>query len=107
MSFFLGKRLSFTILFQDSHYVAIDKPSGMLIHRTALAPGERKVVLQTLRDQLQRRLYPIHRLDRATSGVLVFALHHQAARELARQFQQNSLEKTYLALARGFFSSSI
>ena len=70
-----------TILYRDEHYVAIDKPPGLLVHRSPIS-RDRVFALQTLRDQLGRHVYPIHRLDRATSGVLLFGLSADAARRL-------------------------
>ena len=58
------------ILYQDEHLVAVHKPSGLLVHRSALARGETEFLLQRLRDQLGKRVYPVHRLDRPTSGTL-------------------------------------
>ncbi len=91
----------FTILHRDEHLVAIDKPPGALVHRT---PTTRQghIVLQGLRDQLGRRVWPVHRLDRATSGVLLLALDAETASALAREFKERRVEKTYLALVRGW-----
>ena len=89
------------ILFQDEHYVAIEKPPGLLVHRTPLS-RDKTFALQSLRDQLGHRIYTIHRLDRATSGVLVFALSSEAARELGLMFMARQVEKRYLAVVRGF-----
>lgn len=93
------------ILYQDGHYVAVDKPSGLLVHRTALS-RDRQFLLQQLRDQLGRRVWPVHRLDRATSGVLVLALDPGAAGLLAGQFHRRTAKKHYLALARGWLEES-
>ena len=89
------------ILFRDTAYVAIDKPAGLLVHRSPISRDER-FALQTLRDQLGHRVYPVHRLDRATSGVLLFGLSPDAARRLVQQFEQRTVIKRYLALARGW-----
>jgi tRNA pseudouridine65 synthase len=90
------------ILHQDADLVAIDKPAGLLVHRTALDAHEERTALQTLRDQLGERLWPLHRLDKATSGVLVFARHVQAAREWGLAFEEGRVRKRYLALVRGW-----
>ena len=89
------------ILFQDDHYVAIDKPAGLLVHRSPLS-RDRVFALQTLRDQLGRHVYPVHRLDRATSGVLLFGLSALAARRAATLFESRLVDKEYLAVARGW-----
>ncbi len=89
------------ILYHDEHYVAIDKPPGLLVHRSPIA-RDQVFVLQTLRDQLRRRIYPVHRLDRATSGVLIFGLTAEAAGRLSERFESRQVEKSYLAVARGW-----
>ena len=90
------------ILYQDEHLVAVNKPAGMLVHRSWLDSGETQFVMQTLRDQLGQLVYPIHRLDRPTSGVLLFALSSECANLLCQQFEQKSVEKSYLAVVRGY-----
>lgn len=89
------------ILHQDDYLVAINKPAGMLVHRSFLDKHETIFVMQTLRDQLGRLVYPIHRLDRPTSGVLLFALNSEVAHALALQFEQHLVQKTYWAIVRG------
>ena len=90
-----------SILYRDEHFVAIDKPAGMLVHRTWIADGG-EYALQRLRNQLRRRVYPVHRLDRPTSGVLVFALDPEAAARLCALFEAREVDKRYLAVTRGF-----
>ncbi|MCM2129871.1 pseudouridine synthase [Larsenimonas rhizosphaerae] len=94
--------ISLPVLYQDDHLVVIHKPSGAFVHRSALDPHVTEVVLQTLRDQLGYWVYPVHRLDRPTSGVMVFALSSGIARHLATQFEQRTVDKRYLAVVRGF-----
>mgnify|MGYP001769488007 CR=1 FL=1 len=89
------------ILFQDEHLVAAHKPAGLLVHRNAHA-GREPFLLQMLRDQLGQRLYPVHRLDRPTSGLMIMAFSPQAAHALALQFANQEVDKTYLAVTRGF-----
>lgn len=93
------------ILYQDAHYVAIDKPPGLLVHRSPIS-RDQVFALQTLRDQLGRWVYPVHRLDRATSGVLVFGLSAESARRLVEQFESREVTKEYLAVARGWVDES-
>lgn len=90
-----------TLLYRDDHLVAVHKPAGLLVHRTALAHGEREFLLQQLRDQLGQRVYPVHRLDRPTSGVMVFALSPEVATPLAAAFAERQVTKRYLAVVRG------
>ena len=89
------------ILFQDDRLVAIHKPSGLLVHRSELDRHETRFAVQLLRDQLGRHVYPAHRLDRGTSGVLLFALDKDTARLVSGQFERQHVAKTYLAVVRG------
>jgi tRNA pseudouridine65 synthase len=89
------------VLFRDDDLVAVRKPAGLLVHRNAHA-GREPFLLQLLRDQLGARVYPVHRLDRPTSGLMVMALSPEAAGILARQFASREVSKTYMAVVRGF-----
>ena len=92
------------ILYQDEHLVAIDKPAGLLVHRTALARRERWFAMVMLRDQLGQHVFPIHRLDRPTSGVLLFALSAECATRMGEQFASHRIQKDYVALLRGWLA---
>ncbi|SCC25595.1 tRNA pseudouridine(65) synthase TruC [Gilliamella intestini] len=92
----------FEILYQDDDLIAINKPSGWLVHRSWLDKNETVVVMQTLRDQIGQHVFPIHRLDRPTSGVLLFALSSDVARMMSEQFATKKIEKTYHAIVRGY-----
>ena len=94
------------ILYQDEVLVAVNKPAGMLVHRSWLDRHETQFVMQTLRDQIGQRVYPIHRLDRPTSGVLLFALNSEIANLLCLQFEQKQIEKQYLAVVRGYMTGN-
>ncbi len=91
-----------SILWQDAHLVAIHKPAGWLVHRTGLDAHETRIVQPRLRDQLGQWVYPIHRLDKGTSGVLLLALDPDTARLAAQAFEQRQVHKRYLAMARGW-----
>ena len=90
------------IIYQDADLVAINKPSGLLVHRSPIDKRETRFVLQELRNQLGQHVYPLHRLDKPTSGVLVFALSSEAASFYSEQFREHQIHKTYLALVRGY-----
>lgn len=90
------------ILFQDDYLVAINKPSGLLVHRSEIDKRETLFALQITRDQIGQRVYPIHRLDRPTSGVLLFALDSHTAKLMSEQFASGTVQKTYMAMVRGF-----
>ncbi|WP_027157968.1 tRNA pseudouridine(65) synthase TruC [Methylobacter luteus] len=89
------------ILYQDDHFVAVDKPAGLLVHRSDIDRHETRFAVQMLRDQLGRRVFPVHRLDKPTAGVLLFALNPEAARQMMAVFMGDSIRKTYLAVVRG------
>lgn len=91
-----------SVVYQDEHLAVIDKPSGLLVHRTALARKEKWFAMQLLRDQLGCHVFPVHRLDRPTSGLLVFALNADVARLMSEVIQAKQMRKQYLALVRGW-----
>lgn len=91
------------ILYLDDYLAAVAKPAGLLVHRTGLDAGETRFALQMLRDQLGRPVWPVHRLDKGTSGVLLFALDAATASGVSRQFESgDGLRKTYEAMVRGW-----
>jgi tRNA pseudouridine65 synthase len=90
------------ILWQDSRTVAIDKPAGLLVHPTGLDAGETRFAVHELSLQLGRKVWPVHRLDKGTSGVLVFALDADSARQWSEAFGQGQVRKTYHAIVRGW-----
>ncbi|MFC0820391.1 tRNA pseudouridine(65) synthase TruC [Moraxella marmotae] len=93
------------ILYRDEFLVVVNKPAGMLVHRSWLDKHETVFVMQTLRDQIGQLVYPVHRLDRPTSGVLLFALSSEVARLLSLAFETHQVQKTYLAVVRGIIGS--
>jgi tRNA pseudouridine65 synthase len=87
------------LLWVDAHIVVANKPSGLLVHRGMAADDD--VALFRVRDALGEHVHPLHRLDRGTSGALVFARTRAAAASLARAFEEGHVDKRYLALVRG------
>ncbi len=103
--------MNLEIIYHDAYYVAINKPSGLLVHRSPIDKHETAFAIQRLRDQIQQPVFPVHRLDKPTSGVLLFALSKEALIKAQALFQidtetetetQKRLSKTYLAIVRGF-----
>lgn len=94
------------ILYQDNELIAVNKPAGMLVHRSWLDKAETIFVMQTLRDQIGQHVFPIHRLDRPTSGVLLFALNSEMARTMCDLFENHKIQKGYLAIVRGYLEGS-
>lgn len=89
------------VLYRDDRLIAIDKPSGLLVHHSHIARDVRTVALQLVRHIVRRRVHAVHRLDRGTSGVLLFALDPEAARDTADLFAARAVRKTYYAVVRG------
>ena len=90
------------ILYKDEYLVAINKPSGLLVHRSPIDKHETRFAIQELRDQIDQYIYPVHRLDKPTSGVLVFALDKYTAKLMSEMFQERETKKTYVAIVRGY-----
>ncbi len=90
------------IIYQDEHLVAINKPAGLLVHKSHVDKYENLNAMHLLRDQLGQWVYPLHRLDKPTSGVLLFALDPGSAKQMGEQFEQKVISKTYLAITRGY-----
>ncbi len=93
--------LPLDILFQDDVLVVVQKPSGLLVHRSPIDKHETEFLLQRLRDQIGMHVFPVHRLDRPTSGLMVFGLSPEAARKLSAAFEEQQVSKRYLAVVRG------
>jgi len=94
--------MSLEILYEDESIVAINKPHGLLVHRSSIARDTSEFALQILRDQLGKTVYPAHRLDRKTGGVLLFSLNKETDQYLQKSFQEHQIDKKYLAVLRGF-----
>jgi tRNA pseudouridine65 synthase len=90
------------ILYHDETLVAVNKPSGLLVHRSWVDREASDFALQRVRALTGRRVYPVHRLDRPTSGVLLFAFSPVAAGAVQRQIEDGTVEKRYLAVVRGW-----
>src|SRR5690554_272777 len=88
------------ILYRDEHLIAINKPAGLLVHKSPIDRHETRFAMQLLRDQIGQRVYPLHRLDKPTSGVLLFALSADIAASVSA-YWHTEVHKTYLAIVRG------
>jgi tRNA pseudouridine65 synthase len=89
------------IVYQDDYLIAINKPHGLLVHRSRIANDATEFALQILRDQVGRFVSPVHRLDRKTSGLLLFAFEKEVEIAMHQQFQNGEVKKKYLAVLRG------
>src|ERR1700761_2611317 len=90
------------LLHADDAVVAIDKPAGLLVHRSSLDAHETRSAAELLRAQLGVPVWLLHRLDKATSGVLAFALNADVATSIGKAFETGAVRKRYLALVRGW-----
>ncbi|MEA2047092.1 MAG: tRNA pseudouridine(65) synthase TruC [Campylobacterota bacterium] len=90
------------ILYRDAYLVAINKPSGLLVHKSPIDKYETVFALQMLRNQIGEYVYPVHRLDKPTSGTLLFALNNEIAQKMSLLFRKNEVHKEYIAIVRGF-----
>ncbi|MEC4113124.1 pseudouridine synthase [Myroides pelagicus] len=90
------------ILYQDEYLVVINKPRDLLVHKSFIASDIQQYAIQLLRDQIGQYVYPVHRLDRKTSGVLLFALNKEVLKQLNEVFASRSVEKKYIAIVRGY-----
>ncbi len=89
------------VIYEDEDLIAINKSAGIMVHKTNITE-DKVFLLQLLRDQINQRVYPIHRLDRGTSGVLLFGKHTEEAARVQKLMMANQFEKKYLAIVRGF-----
>src|SRR4051812_6745995 len=89
------------IIYRDEHLIAINKPHDMLVHRSSIAADVEEFAMQILRDQIGAKVYPAHRIDRKTGGVLLFALSKEVEKAIQQQFMNNQVHKKYLAIVRG------
>ena len=90
-----------TLIHRDDRIAVFNKPAGLLIHRSYIDRAETRFALQMARDLLGQRVYPVHRLDKPTSGVLLFALSPEDAARLTAAFTAGEVRKRYLAVCRG------
>jgi tRNA pseudouridine65 synthase len=90
------------IVYQDEHLIAINKPHGLLVHRSSIANDAKEFALQLLRDQVNKHVSPVHRLDRKTGGLLLFAFEKDMEIAMHMQFQEGAVKKKYKAVVRGY-----
>ena len=89
------------ITYQDDHHVAINKPHGLLVHKSPIAIDASEFAVQLLRNQIGQPVFPVHRLDTRTGGVLLFALSPEMNSRMQVLFAERKVKKTYLAIVRG------
>ncbi|MCS4432929.1 pseudouridine synthase [Aquiflexum sp. XJ19-10] len=99
--------MNLEILYQDEYFVAVNKPAGMLVHRTNIAFEENLLIAErVLKEQIGQKVFPLHRIDRPTSGVLVFGLSSEAASLVQPLFPTEDVKKFYLTVVRGYMTEN-
>lgn len=93
--------MAIDILFEDEHLIVVNKPPGILVHRTPISE-DKVFLMQQLRDQVGYKIFTIHRLDRGSSGVLIFGKYAEMSGMMSQLFIQRSIEKKYLVVVRGW-----
>ncbi|MEX1001408.1 MAG: pseudouridine synthase [Crocinitomicaceae bacterium] len=95
------------VIYEDNDLIAVNKPPNLIVHHSHYARNIKEISLvQQLREYTSASIFPVHRLDRKTSGLLIFAKDKVTAKHLQDQFEAQTVEKTYLALVRGFVTTS-
>lgn len=94
------------ILYHDEHLIAVHKPEGLLVHKSNIDKSENRFLLQMLRDQVGEYLYPIHRLDKPSSGLILFGLSASVTAHVQKQMEDNTATKEYLLICRGYAPDS-
>jgi len=93
---------SLEVLYEDDFLIAVNKPSGLLVHKSPIDKHETRFALQIVRDQIGHYLYPLHRLDKPTSGILLFAKERSITQTMSQMYADGTIEKTYIAIVRGY-----
>ena len=106
IQFRMDKSEKLEIIYQDEYFIAINKPSSLLVHRSPIDRHETRFAIQMLRDQIGQWVYPVHRLDKPTSGVLLFALDKESAKIMSAQFREHTIKKAYISVVRGYTDAS-
>jgi len=94
------------IIYEDEHLIAINKPHGLLVHRTKIANDTDVFALQLLRDKINKKVYPAHRIDRKTAGVLLFTKSKETLSQIREIFNARAVSKSYLAIIRGHLNNN-
>jgi tRNA pseudouridine65 synthase len=90
------------VIYHDTHLIAINKPHGLLVHASSIAAEATEHAVQQLRDQTGKWVFPVHRLDRKTAGVLLFAFDQETNSLMQQMFMEHKVEKVYHAIVRGY-----
>ncbi len=89
------------VFYEDEAFIVVDKPAGLPVHKNDFMPNDADYLTKAIGRLKGKSVYNVHRLDSKTSGVIILAFSREAASLLTRQFEEKSVEKTYIALAKG------
>ena len=97
--------MQLSILFEDDYLIAVDKPSGLLVHPSWITKPDEPTLMGLLKEQFNaEKLHTIHRLDRATSGVMLVGKEIESSKRMQEQFQSREVKKEYECLVRGWLT---
>ena len=99
--------MQLSILFEDDYLIAVDKPSGLLVHPSWITKPDEPTLMGLLKEQYNaEKLHTIHRLDRATSGVMLVGKEIESSKRMQEQFQARGVKKEYECIVRGWFDET-
>ena len=97
--------MQLSILYEDDYLIAVDKPSGLLVHPSWISKPDEPTLMGLLKECYPSdKLHTIHRLDRATSGVILVGKELESSKRMQEQFQAREVKKEYECLVRGWFN---
>ena len=96
--------MSVSTIFEDEYILCVSKPNNVVVHHAKFSKNviEEKSLLQLVKDEYNLDCYPIHRLDRKTSGIILLAKKKEYVNAFQQLFTNNEISKTYFGLVRGF-----
>lgn len=99
--------MQLTILYEDDYLIAVDKPSGLLVHPSWISQPDEPTLMGLLKDHCRlEKLHTIHRLDRATSGIILVGKELESSKRMQVQFQAREVKKEYECLVRGWLQDT-
>ena len=96
--------MSLEIIYQDNYCLLVTKPNNVLVHHAHHSRNkiEEESLIQLIENQFGKRYYPIHRLDRKTSGIILLASKREYVASFQALFTNNEIQKIYYGVVRGF-----
>jgi len=96
--------MSLEIIFEDPYFICVNKPNNVLVHHAhhSRNVADEDSLLQRIKDEIGLKVYPIHRLDRKTSGIIILAKEKEFVSKFQELFTHHDIQKTYFGVVRGF-----